>query len=156
MSREGESLMRPKTGGVADLRAQVRQIPVRGVKLPNHKIKAPALPKTPKPPKPPKPPKQSKHQHDPHVDRRDEAAERAEHIAQQQHSTSLLKGAKKPVYKEAKSKGGAFAFTLQLFAVILLCGGGAYLMDPNVQAQIAAIDWQAIKEQLKLDQLGIE
>jgi hypothetical protein len=132
---------KPAAGtSVAALRAQVQAKPVKGVKLPNHNIKAAA---------PPPPPKQSKKHQQPPVDKREEAAERAERVAQQQHSTSLLKGKKvKTLYKEDKPKGGPVSFVIQLVFVIGLCAGGAWLYDSRF---LETVDWQAIRHELKLD-----
>jgi hypothetical protein len=125
---------------VAALRAQVQAKPVKGVKLPNHNIK----PAAPLPP-----PKQSKKHQQPPVDKREEAAERAERVAQQQHSTSLLKGKRvKTLYKEEKPKGGPASFVIQLVFVIGLCAGGAWLYDSGF---LETIDWQEIKNELNLD-----
>ena len=136
--RQDDSSARPKGGtSVADLRAQIRAKPVKGAKLPSHNIKAP--------PPPPKPQKQKKEP----VDKRDEAAEKAERIAHQQHSTSLLKGHKvKSLYKEDKPKGGMASFLIQLVFVIGLCAGGAWLYDSRF---LETIDWVEIKQELKLE-----
>jgi outer membrane biosynthesis protein TonB len=135
---------KPSGNTVAALRAQIQAKPVKGVKLPNHKIKPP-----------PPPPKQKKQKPQAAVpDKRDEAAERAERIAQQSHSTSLLKGKKvKTVYKDDRPKGGTWSFMIQLTFVIAVCGVGAYIAaDPSVLDQIP---WDQIKDKLKLYQFGI-
>jgi hypothetical protein len=141
---QGGNTTKPSRTSIADLRAQIQAKPVKGVKLPSHKI--------PAPPPPPKPKKQKQQVA---VDRRDEAAERAERIAQQSHSTSLLKGkkVKSLLREEDKPKGGTWSFMIQLTFVIAVCGVGAYIAaDPSVLDQIP---WAEIKNKLKLDQFGI-
>jgi hypothetical protein len=134
---------KPSGNSVTALRAQIQAKPVRGVKLPSHKI-----------PAPPPPPKAKKQKQQAAPDKRDEQAERAERLAQQSHSTSLLKGKKvKTLYKEEKPKGGTWSFMIQLGFVIALFGGGAYIAaDPSVLEQIP---WEEIKQKLKLDEFGI-
>src|SRR5262245_24913666 len=103
---------KPSGNSVAALRAQIQAKPVKGAKLPNHKI-----------PAPPAPPKQKKQKQQAAPDRRDEAAEKAERVAQLNHSTSLLKGKKvKTLYKEDKPTGGNWSFMIQLVFVIAICG----------------------------------
>src|SRR5262245_646434 len=124
---------------VADLRRQVRQIPTKGAK--QTKIKPPKPPKMPKPSAPPT----HKGKSEPMVaavDKREEMAEKAERIAQMNHSNSLLKNHKQRVYKEAKPKGGAVSFVLQLMAVVAVAAGVAYFSDPAARD---AIDFDAIK-----------
>jgi hypothetical protein len=136
---------KPSGNSVAALRAQIQAKPVKGVKLPNHKIKPP-----------PPPPKQKKQKQQAAVpDKRDEAAERAERLAQQSHSTSLLKGKKVKTLlrEEDRPKGGTWSFMIQLTFVIAVCGVGAYVAaDPSVLDQIP---WDEIKNKLKLYQFGI-
>jgi len=141
---QGGNTTKPSGNSVAALRAQIQAKPVKGVKLPNHKIKVP--------PPPPKPKKQKHQAAAP--DKRDEAAERAERIAMQSHSTSLLKDKKiKTLYREDKPKGGTWSFMIQVGFVIAVCGVGAYIAaDPSVLDQIP---WGEIKNKLKLDQFGI-
>jgi hypothetical protein len=122
--------------GVAELRKQVRSVPVKGVKLPTHKLKPPRPPKkTQQPPAP--------------IDRREEQAEKAERMAHLAHSSSLLKSPyKSRVYKEERRKGGMVSFLLQVLAVASIVGGVAYFSDPNA---LASIDFEAIKDQLGFD-----
>jgi hypothetical protein len=131
---------KPAGTSVTALRAQIQAKPVKGAKLPKHNLKAAA---------PPPPPKNSKKQQAP-ADKRDEAAEKAERLAQQHHSTSLLKG--KPVktlYKaEDKPKGGTVSFLIQLVFIVAVCAGGAWLYDSRF---LETVDWAAVKEELKLD-----
>lgn len=141
VSQDGAT--KPSGTSVTALRAQMQAKPVKGAKLPHHKIEAP--------PPPPKPKKQKQSEA---KDKRDEAAEKAERLAQLSHSTSLLKGKRvKTLYKEDKPKGGTVSFMIQLVFVLAVCGVGAYIAaDPSVLDQIP---WDEIKYKLKLDQFGI-
>jgi hypothetical protein len=141
---QGGGASKPSGNSIAALRAQIQAKPVKGVKLPNHKI-----------PAPPPPPKAKKQKHQRAApDKRDEQAERAERIAQLSHSTSLLKGKQvKTLYKEDKPKGGTWSFMIQLTFVIAVCGAGAWIAaDPSI---LERIPWDEIKQKLKLDQFGI-
>ena len=85
-------------------------------------------------------------------DMADEQAERAEKMAQLQHETSLLtrgpKNNRTKEYKE-KKKGG---LVLQILLVIIVAGGVAVALDPQLLAQVTAmVDWEALKAKVGLN-----
>jgi hypothetical protein len=88
-------------------------------------------------------------------DMSDELAAKAEKIAQLQHETSLLKRGpqndrSKP-HKE-KKKGGLL---IQLLFVIVVAGGVAVALDPQLASQAMAlvdsVDWEALKAKVGLN-----
>jgi hypothetical protein len=88
-------------------------------------------------------------------DMSDEQAAKAERIAQLQHETSLLKRApendRTKAYK-GKKKGGIL---IQLLLVMVVAGGVAVALDPQLmsqaQAMVDSIDWEDIKTRVGLN-----
>lgn len=83
-------------------------------------------------------------------DRRDLQAEKAERLAQVHHTTSLLKS--KPQNNRAKEfkepkKGGLM---LQLVLVIVVAGGVAVALDPNIlPREVRTLDWDGMTYQVE-------
>lgn len=100
------------------------------------------------PPKPPKPGKAIKRESE------EERALKAEKQALAQHTTSLLAGgnSKKPYLRpgeRAERKNGGLVW--QLLLVMILVGGGAYLLDPTiVPAEWTAKAHEFVSKYIKL------
>jgi hypothetical protein len=97
-------------------------------------------------PPPPRPPGK---------DLSDELAAKAERTAQLQHETSLLKREPQNDRTKAhkgKKKGGIL---IQLLLVMVVAGGVAVALDPQLmtqaQAMVDSIDWEAIKSKVGLN-----
>src|SRR5262245_50021096 len=120
--------------GVADLRAQLRASTPQAQREAKAAAKAAAA--AARAAAPPPPPKAKKEKTQPLVDAREEAAERAERFAQQQHSTSLLKGKVKSLYREDKPKGGAVSLIMQIVFVFAVFGGGAWIYETRAWEQV--------------------
>lgn len=103
---------------IADLRAGLRKADTKPAKIEFDKA-------------PPKPKKQPKRENV------DERAEKAERQAQQQHTTSLLKGgSSKKAYvrkgERPERKGTFLGLLFQLVLVVAVAGGVAYALDPSL------------------------
>jgi hypothetical protein len=68
---------------------------------------------------------------------RDKAAEKAERMSMAQHQTSLLtKQPKNSRMNAVETKKKGVPFVLQIFLVLLLVGGGAFVLDPSLMAYV--------------------
>jgi hypothetical protein len=84
---------------------------------------------------PPAPPKKNKAAQ--LEDIRDQAAEKAERMSMKQHQTSLLtKAPKNSRTKATQERKPGIPLVFQILLVLVLVGGGALVLDPNLMVHV--------------------